>query len=1117
MNDYFEKLISDRTQSANVLEKPSMQGIKMSVVEKYSERAHFIFELIQNADDAKATYIKFKLNQDGLYFTHNGKINFHVSNPDTEEEDKKNNRLGHINAITSIGQSSKTENEIGKFGVGFKAVFQYCETPEIYENEYKFRLERFIIPTKIENDHSERLNGETLFFFPFNNPNTSQEIAFSDISQKIKGLLNPLLFVNSLTEIKWDIKFDNSIESGIYSKEIKEEIQYGNINLKTVTQHLKKSNELHPISQTALIFSSTIQREENTFDYSVVYFLEQEKKIDYTKEYPLYCYFPTQKVTKLKFIIQAPFLLVDNRQDIKHNDWNEYLIKLLGELVADSISIFKQREYLNDDLFNVFPIKEENFKNTLFSTIYDSVLNKLRSDEELLPTKEGGFTNYGYCYLSDTDRILNLFSSEQLADLLQEPNAKWIFSSMYGTRRRRSDLSDYVVNNFIKKELLPRDIIDKTRANFIEKQTDEWLIRFYEVFSNVKDTWDLCRNRPIIRTDKDENITPFNVSKELQVFLPTKIDSEYPTVKRIFIENEKVQEFFVNLGLREPDLKAEVENKIFPRYEKGETKDVKTLVNDFEFFYKYYVNCPQHEVDQFISRLRKTSFILVDIPQKNGIYIAIPTQVYHKTELLENYFESYSQNLLHWFRESEYKAIYNTYGEHEVKLFLNKLGVESKPRKITIDITNKSHLYGLNLTNGTRRFYIHDYDIEGLDNLLNDISFNKSLLLWKILTELYEVDYYFFSGENKYFYYSTNYESFNSKILRSLLNTHWLFTDDDKINPQKPSEIYLKNISRSYDIKSENAQKIISKLIFKKPTEQEKEEWEKHWTPDIKKQLFEHYQKTKEVTDEDLDELNRIKKKRLLLNKSGSPRPTKKGKPLDEIDESELLDLYALRDLTLNIEHVLKFPFSSIKRTIDDLVDNLDDVDLAELKYSLSSVMFSINQWEKGLDFVISFAPNVNKLYSEIDITEIIKYVFLSKNSRLLEEENIFTILELPEKCTLIYQRNYFEDIISNLLDNSIKALKFKEDKKTIKCKIDISNDDLAIFFSDNGIGINDNEKDEIFTMYKTKTKDLGGLGIGLYIVRTRLASINGSIEVIENEFKPTGATFKITIPLEND
>ena len=47
----FDKLTKDRSESALMLEKKSMRGLKLSVVEKYSDQAHFIYELIQNADD----------------------------------------------------------------------------------------------------------------------------------------------------------------------------------------------------------------------------------------------------------------------------------------------------------------------------------------------------------------------------------------------------------------------------------------------------------------------------------------------------------------------------------------------------------------------------------------------------------------------------------------------------------------------------------------------------------------------------------------------------------------------------------------------------------------------------------------------------------------------------------------------------------------------------------------------------------------------------------------------------------------------------------------------------------------------------------------------------------
>jgi hypothetical protein len=164
---WFDALTQDRSESAHTLEKPSMRGVQRSVVDKYSDQAHFIYELLQNADDVKATTATFRLGESGLYFTHNGSVRFTVSNPQNEEADTNNGTLGHINAITSIANSNKTEASIGKFGVGFKAVFQYTQTPHIYDPEIRFKIERFIVPHMLDADLDWRKSAETVFFFPF--------------------------------------------------------------------------------------------------------------------------------------------------------------------------------------------------------------------------------------------------------------------------------------------------------------------------------------------------------------------------------------------------------------------------------------------------------------------------------------------------------------------------------------------------------------------------------------------------------------------------------------------------------------------------------------------------------------------------------------------------------------------------------------------------------------------------------------------------------------------------------------------------------------------------------------------------------------------------------------
>ena len=91
---WFKELVKDRADSARTLKKDSMRGYRQSPINKYSDHAHFVYEFLQNADDVKASKCAFSLSQDGLIFSHNGKILFNVSNPGTELQDRNKERLG---------------------------------------------------------------------------------------------------------------------------------------------------------------------------------------------------------------------------------------------------------------------------------------------------------------------------------------------------------------------------------------------------------------------------------------------------------------------------------------------------------------------------------------------------------------------------------------------------------------------------------------------------------------------------------------------------------------------------------------------------------------------------------------------------------------------------------------------------------------------------------------------------------------------------------------------------------------------------------------------------------------------------------------------------------------
>ena len=101
--EMFQELTARRRSDARALDSYTFQGVKASVVEKYTDQAHFIYELLQNADDVEATTARLILYEDRLVFAHDGIRRFSVTDPDTEKEDQVQQTLGDINAICAIG------------------------------------------------------------------------------------------------------------------------------------------------------------------------------------------------------------------------------------------------------------------------------------------------------------------------------------------------------------------------------------------------------------------------------------------------------------------------------------------------------------------------------------------------------------------------------------------------------------------------------------------------------------------------------------------------------------------------------------------------------------------------------------------------------------------------------------------------------------------------------------------------------------------------------------------------------------------------------------------------------------------------------------------------------
>lgn len=101
--------------------------------------------------------------------------------------------------------------------------------------------------------------------------------------------------------------------------------------------------------------------------------------------------------------------------------------------------------------------------------------------------------------------------------------------------------------------------------------------------------------------------------------------------------------------------------------------------------------------------------------------------------------------------------------------------------------------------------------------------------------------------------------------------------------------------------------------------------------------------------------------------------------------------------------------------------------------------------------------------------------------------------------------------IINNLLSNAFKYQRVDSEEKVVRLKISTDSRQAEIIVDDNGIGIPDSSKEEVFKMFYRGSSTEVGSGFGLYNVKDALNKINGKIEM-ESKVNE-GTEFKVTIP----
>jgi signal transduction histidine kinase len=147
----------------------------------------------------------------------------------------------------------------------------------------------------------------------------------------------------------------------------------------------------------------------------------------------------------------------------------------------------------------------------------------------------------------------------------------------------------------------------------------------------------------------------------------------------------------------------------------------------------------------------------------------------------------------------------------------------------------------------------------------------------------------------------------------------------------------------------------------------------------------------------------------------------------------------------------------------------------------------------------------------EFFLKEYIEEILLSLKSKT-KKTNIQISVECKEKLILNTYPNFIFQILTNFINNSLLHGFEKDEEETINIIIHDLDNEIELIYKDNGKGIPEELKENIFQQYFTTKKGKGGTGLGLYIIKRIVTEkLNGDIQI--NKKKTKGVEFLIKIP----
>lgn len=777
----------------------------MLLADRYDDRTHFIFELLQNAEDALGRRenwngrrgVTFELTLNSLYLSHFGR-------PFDEAD---------VRGICGIAESTKGTNSIGRFGIGFKSVYTFTDRPEIHSGDESFAVENYVQPRLTAG--MQRDPDETLIVLPLK---ADDGTAHQEITNGFKRLgAGALLFLRHIDEINWNVEGG---ASGVYMRSKPESL---GSNVQRITVIGQESGQPE-VDQVWLVFHRevfTAEQEkvglvEVAFSLSPIKDKPGSWSVQPVATSPLVVFFPTVVSTNLGFLVQGPYRTTPSRDNIPRSDpWNQYLVRETAELLVDAMRWLRDKEMLDTSTLRCLPLDREKFpEGSMFSPVFGAVREAL-IQEPLLPRFDGGYVPAGQAKLARTQDLRELFSPQQIAALFGGDASAWLSGEI--TQDRAPEIRQYVMRELSIAEVTPVTLVPRLTKEFLEAQSDDWVLRLYEFLSGQEAA---LRRRldtvALIRLNDGAHV----VAKEngqAKAFLPSIIETDFPTMRRAVCGTPEVRQFLISLGITEPDPVDDVVWNVLPKYQLDTIDaDGEDYAADIERIRAAFSTDSKSQREKLLAALRESSFVMVVDAGDGEEYVSKPGEVYLATDRLQQLFAGVTGVMI-------VDDAYTCLRGESIRELLEACGSVRYPRPVSApNLLQREEKRQLRIgaghaeTSGIKD-HVEDWFLAGfetlfktLPTLLPDERENRARLIWESLGDLEERrGRGIFDGSYSWTHYGSYKTIFPAFFVRQLNTVAWV--PDAKGDLHSPSYVVFDTLGwRANPF-------LLSKIAFKPP------------------------------------------------------------------------------------------------------------------------------------------------------------------------------------------------------------------------------------------------------------------------------------------------------------